>query len=412
MARHVSRTRTLLLAAATLVTAFFAGTSATVNFLHVKLPDQALAIDGDDPVALVRSAQGKLASGQGLDGGADAVFDIVRRSVLRSPINPAALRLSGVVSSANADLEGVRGQMRLSDRMGRRDLAAQLWLIEDAVLRNEVDEALSHYDTALRVRESSRALLYPVLTNALNEPIIRERFVRFFREQPDWLVSFLGHAVSNTRQPTAIAQLARQAGGFPAASAYSSLDTQLMRVLVESGRLYAAANHYRTTDGADPAILTSLALTAQSTAEPRAPVTWQPYSIPGVQPYVVGTAGDAVEIESDIEPGFAGPVVRKLMQLTPGRYRLRSALRAEGQGPRDAANWSLVCVRDGERSEIYAKEAELAASFGIEGNFTVPAGCPAQMLTLSVRTNPAPGTISLVLAEASLAGGGTRAATD
>ena len=396
------RKRTLALAAATVLTAVAAAADATVNVIHSKLPAQALALDPEDPVALVRDAQLRIASGEGFEGGTDTVFDIARRSVISAPINPAALRLSGVVSSANSDLEGVRRQMALSDRMGRRDLASQLWLIEDAVLRNDVDAALRHYDTALRVQESSRALLYPVLTNALDEPIIRARFMRFLREKPEWLESFFRFALSNTDNYAAIADMVQRAGGFPDEPAFSSFNTELMRALVEQDNFDAAAKHFLTIEGADPRLLTSLALSRGSTSESLAPATWQSYSIPGITAYVVATSDNAVEVENDIEAGFSGPVIRKLLQLQPGRYRLTSGFRAANFGPRDVARWSMVCGSSQENREIFSATENLAQSFSIDGSFTVPAGCSAQMLTLSTVTNPVPGAIELEFVRAGL----------
>jgi|GEM_PF-2135267 len=402
--------KALLLTGATLLAAYFSATGALVNVLHARLPSAALAIDANDPVALVRDAQIRLTTGESLDGGPTQIFEIARRSVLELPINAPALRLYGLVSSANSDLAGVRGQMALSDRMSRRDSASQLWLIEDAVARNDVAGALRHYDVALRINEPTRALLYPVLTDALEEPIIRTRFLPYMDEPAPWLESFLRHAVSNTRDPRLMADLARLAGGFPKGNAYASLDTDLLRRLVVENHYEDAIAHFRKIDGADPAMLTSLQLTDASTAEAFKPVSWEPYSIDGISPILVGSETGGIELESDIEPGYVGPVARKLLALSPGRYALRAQMRAEGFGSSGSITWSLAC---GGGSNLLDQTVGMSGEFAVSGGFTVPSGCPAQILTISARTGFNTGGVTLVLGQADLMrGDGSQAVTD
>lgn len=402
--------KALLLTGATLLVAYFSATDAVVNVVHSRLPSAALTIDGDDPVALVRDAQIRLTTGKRIEGGPSQIFEIARRSILELPLNAPALRLYGLVSSANSDLAGVRDQMALSDRMSRRDSASQLWLIEDAVARNDVAGALRHYDVALRINEPTRALLYPVLTDAMEEPIIRTRFLPYMQEQPPWLVSFLRHAVSNTRDPRVIADLARQAGGFPEGDVYASLDTELLRRLVGEGYYESAIAHFRSIDGAEPAMLTSLQLTDESTADALKPISWEPYSIEGISPILVGASNGLVEIESVIDPGYVGPVARKLLALQPGSYTLNAQMRAQGFGRSDTVGWSLVCAGG---SNLLDRDVRTQEEFSVSASFTVPAGCPVQSLTVSTRTGFNTGGVTFVLAQAELTrGDGSQAVTD
>lgn len=404
--------RTWLIIGVTGALAWASATDAWVNVTHSKLPESALAADSDDPVALIRAAQIRLASGRGFEGGAAQVSDIVRRSVTESPINAPALRLLGSMSSAEADIEGVRRQMALSDRIARRDAATQLWLIEDAVIRNDVDAALRHYDTALRISESTRALLYPVLTDAIQEPVIRERFVPYVRQRPPWLHSFFRHALAQSTDHRAMADLLRMAGGMPEGTAFSAFSTQVMRGLVTQGHFDDAIAYYRRMDGADPALLTSLELTSQSTSESLAPVSWQPYSVPGIEPFVVASAGGGVEIESEIEPGFNGPYARKLLALEPGRYSIRIGIRADGAMPRDSMSLNLECAGATERTALVRTEQPMSEEFSLGGTFTVPGQCPVQALGLSARVNPSTDDVEVTLVDAKIRRVASRAPSD
>ncbi|WP_298470682.1 hypothetical protein [uncultured Erythrobacter sp.] len=396
--------RLLAAVAGTLLVAYGAATSAAVNVFHSDLPTLALSIDDDDPVALVRNAQINHAAGIIPKGGDNAILGIVRQSVSDLPINASAFRLYGLASAANADLPGVREQMAVSERMERRDAGAQLWLIQDAVERNDVAGALRHYDTALRIEQSTSAVLYPVLTDALESETIRERFVPYIKSTPPWLESFLRFAVSNTKDPVAIAELAKLSGGFPEGSAYSSLDRELLTQLVAKENYREAIDHFRRINGADKTVANGLELTGASTAEAYSPVTWQPFSIDGIEPFVLASAqGEGmVEIEAEMEAGYTGPVARKLLALEPGRYSMSASFRAEDFGTQDQASWRIVCAGSQGADPLVNEVFDIAEEFEMDAAFTVPAGCPAQLVLVSADTTIRTGYLKLVLAEARL----------
>ena len=396
--------RLLAAIAGSLLVAYGAATSAAVNVFHTKLPALALSFDDDDPVALVRDAQINLAAGAIPAGGNDAILGVVRQSVSDLPINAPAFRLYGLASATNADLPGVREQMAVSERMERRDAAAQLWLIEDAVERNDVADALRHYDTALRIEQSTRAVLYPALTDALESDVIRQRFLPYMGSRPPWLESFLRYAVSNTKDPVAIAELAKLSKGFPKGSAYSSLDRELLTQLVANEEYEEAVAHFRRIEGAEENVASGLELTTASTAETYSPITWQPFSIDGIEPFVLAAAvGEGmVEIEAEMEAGYTGPVARKLIALEPGRYSMSAKFRADKFGTQDQAGWRIFCAGNQDAQPIVNEVFDLAEEMAITARFTVPANCPAQLVLVSADTTIRTGYLTFVIAEANL----------
>ena len=378
--------------------------NAGVNMMHTRAPDLALMIDSDDPVALIRSAELKRAAGEEEARSDAAVLSAVQRSVKRLPINGPAFRLYGLSRATNADIGAMRAQMRVSDAMERRDIGAQLWLIENAVEENDVNRALRHYDTALRIGESSRALLYPTLTNAMDSPLIRERFQPLMKANPPWLETFLRFAVSKTENPVALARLARLNGGWPQGAAFSSLDTELLARLVSNGDFAHAAEHFRGIDGVDPSILTTLRLTDASTDPRLAPIAWQAFGIDGIETYILAgrEGGGAVEIEAEIEAGFKGPVARKFLALEPGPYRLSANLEAEDYSQRDRARWIISCAGTQEEGALLREDQPLSDAMQVDATFTVPRDCPVQSLLVSSETLVTTRYVKLVLASAQL----------
>ncbi|MGB3472044.1 MAG: hypothetical protein WBA51_14590 [Erythrobacter sp.] len=393
-----------LFAIAAVLGAGAAMANAAVNMFHTRAPVAALAIDGNDPVALIRNAQTKIVAGDSAARTDQAVLSVVQRSVRRLPINGPAFRLYGLNSATKADLSAMRAQMRVSDRMERRDVGAQLWLIENAVEQNDVNRALRHYDTALRIEESSRALLYPVLTSALDSELIRERFLPYMKANPPWLESFLRYAVSKTENPVAVAQLAKLNGGWPEGAAFSSLDTELLSRLVSNKDFAEAAAHFRRIEGVDETILTSLVLTNTSTNSRLAPIAWQPFSIDGIESYILASpeGGGKVEIEAEVEAGFKGPVARKYLALEPGRYRLTSSMRAEDYSRQDQARWVLACAGGNDGLALVSETVDMDEEMALETRFTVPSDCPVQLLMVSADTLVTTRYVKLILASAGL----------
>ncbi len=378
--------------------------NAAVNMLQTRAPEAALAVYGNDPVALIRAAQVEIVAGDASARTDEAVLSVVQRSVRALPINGPAFRLYGLNSAANANLSAMRAQMRISDRMERRDVGAQLWLIENAVEQNDVTRALRHYDTALRIEESSRALLYPVLTDALESGLIRERFVPYMKANPPWLESFLRYAVSNTSEPVALAQLARLNGGWPAGAAFSSLDTELLARLFDNEDYTAATDHFRAIDGVDRSILDSVNLTDASTNWKLAPIAWQPFKIEGIETFILASpeGGGKVEIEAELEAGYKGPVARKYLALKPGRYRLTAAMRAEDYSNPDQARWALSCVGRNGGLSLVSEDIRFDEAMTLEAQFTVPANCPVQYMLVSAETLVTTQYVKLILASAEL----------
>ncbi|GAB5348757.1 hypothetical protein [Alteriqipengyuania sp. 357] len=408
----LARWRTPAIVVATILLAISATTSALVNFLHEPAPQLALTIDPQDPVALATDMQTRLAAGGVLTGGQRAIGAVARRSVTRAPINPEALRLSGLASSAGGEdaVSNASIQMRLANRMSRRDLASQLWLIEDAVNRNDVAAALYHYDVALRVRDSVRPLLYPVLTQALEEPVIRKRFLPYMEAKPRWLPSFLRFAVANSEDRRSLAALSRAAGGFPEGESYASLDAELMVGLVQQSAWQSAVDHLkRTTDAADE-LLTTIEMSPNNTDLDFAPFVWRPMPVDKIQSGFFASESGPVELELVVESGYQGGVATKTLGLTPGNYRVRANIRAQDAFRGAQMRWLLRCGEEGSPRYPVNETFPVERENPVDVAFVVPSGCPTQELQLGLMTSPAPGNMTITISDPKLVRTGSAAA--
>ena len=385
--------RALAVGLVAIVFAILAARDALAFAMQGASPEIALRMDPGNPVALTRSAEVRLAAGDEAMDSAQ-VDRIARASIRRLPLNAEAFRLFGLAASADADLELLSERMALAGQLSRRDLSTQLFLIEDAVRRNNIADALESYDTALRSEESSRNVLYPVLTEAMREPLIRRKFLPYIRSTPPWLESFLRYAVSNSTTPAAMADLALEAGGFPQGDEFSSLHTELLSVLAENGEYLKAIRYYRSLKDADQKSLLDLAMSDGSTNGAYAPISWQPYAVEGIDAVWVSEGRNRVSLDVSLDAGFSGPIARKVLALQPGTYVVNAPFESDSHEIDEALIWRISCQNGTKRLDT---EADLSGKGSLRGQFTVPAGCPVQMVDISVRTRPGMGSIKLLL---------------
>ena len=376
-----------------LVLAWTSAMQAGGMAFQVIQPSLSLRFDADNPVALVRSAKANVVAGTSEENGGARALAAARRSIAQSPLNADAFGLYGLVQMANSEPDVVGRQVAMADRLSRRDLSTQLFLIDDSVRRNDVAEALRHYDAAMRVEESVRPTLLPILADAMREPAIRKRFLPYMDASTPWLEAFSREAVSNASDPASIAALAIEAGGFPDQPRFATRVPELLSVLVASNDLDTALKFFRSVGGGSPDLLKTADFTEESTKPTLAPFTWQPVTVNEIDSIFVGGMDGNLEFEARMAAGQSGHVLRKLFALPPGNYALSIPMRIDDHTPGDIAQLRVACVdRDGQRI-VADKKQDLEDEFVFNQQFAVPGNCPYQMVIMMVTTAPTTGDI-------------------
>lgn len=368
------------------VFAWNAGAFSASSALQSSNPQAALGINSSNPVAIVRKAEFDFRSRAESGGDPNGIRRAAARSVKASPLNAEAFRLYGLIGTAELQAEETAPYIEMASALSRRDLGTQLFLIEDAVRKRRVSKALHHYDVALRVKDSSRPLLFPILTSALNEEYVRDRFGVYLADPPPWLESFLRNAVSSSDDPSSIADLAIAHGGFPVASAYSSLSTELMVALEAKGQFDELVEYARSIGKNVGAILQSAEFSQDSISRSLAPVAWLPYSIDGIDAlFVTGDGGD-LEMLVQLQPGFRGPVARKVLALPRGDFEIGTAITAEDFSPSDTLRWRISCPSAESKKFILDAAVEIEQELRKAFRFSVPEGCPVQKIEIFANT--------------------------
>lgn len=128
-------------------------------------------------------------------------------AVRRDPTNASATRTLGVIAALEQRKPEARRWMVLSQYQSRRDLSTQLWMIEDAVTRSDIPDALRHYNYALMTNRSAEALLFPVLIAGSADTSIRMPLARLLAGRPLWWARFIDTLIATGTVPSEIAEL-------------------------------------------------------------------------------------------------------------------------------------------------------------------------------------------------------------
>ena len=387
--RGVRRTRSTLewgvrvFFAVVALTAGYIGLSHTLGYaLRYADPAQAYRIashDGRITALLART----------LSGPAATIEDRVRGDRLahtalhQDPTVVVAATVLGLNAGTRGDTVTARHFLTYAETLSRRELAPQLWAIEDAVARKDIPLALRHYDIALRTSKQAPDLLFPVLVTANADSAVRVELARTLAKKPAWGNGFVDYLSMSGSDPATVADLLRRLVyvGFPVSQ---GARTTVLKKLLAQGRIDEAWSYYSSLrSGVDRRHSRDARFVQKDTPTP---FDWN-LREDGVHASIQrGATGGTVDFSA---PSGVGGIVLEQTQLLPeGTYRLEGhslgVLQDEGGTP----YWSLRCHAGNELNRIDVPASSQAGGV-FSGTFKVPAGCPIQMLELTVRPSEA-----------------------
>lgn len=188
-----------------LVALWFSITATIAGITRRHRPDIALRFQPFDALA-----HAQLASRRQMTPGTRPNADQRRLAVLalrRDPTLAQAARVIGIVDTVRRDMARAARAMRYSDRLTRRDVATQLWLIEYYVQREDIPEILRHFESAASSSTGSSTILFPVLVSALNHGDLIEPMAAMLRHDPWWSPSLLMAMAQGTSNVDNVADL-------------------------------------------------------------------------------------------------------------------------------------------------------------------------------------------------------------
>ncbi|MCJ2189202.1 hypothetical protein [Novosphingobium beihaiensis] len=180
----------------------------TFNFtIADRHPELAQALWPVGVTARLADAEVTLATPSPTSAKLEQVYKALRNAALREPVSSYALGMLGAVTDYRQDKARARTLFKLSEQMSRRNLLTQMWLIQDAVGRDDVREAIHHYDRAMRVSVETREQLMPVLISAASAPGILKELLPVLAERPTWWRDFAREISKTGSDPRAMSAI-------------------------------------------------------------------------------------------------------------------------------------------------------------------------------------------------------------
>ena len=379
----------IALAVLSLVLGYFAVTHSLAQVLRTKAPEQAFRLAPyDGRISAYLSAK---MSGPGANVEERTESDRLARSALRQdPTAVAAFATLGINAQLRGDTEAARRYFKYSEKLSRRDLRTRLWFIEDAVSREDIPEALRHYDIALRTSRAAPDLLYPVLASAISDATIRTETVKTLAAKPTWTDSFIYHAAANS-DTISVARLFRSlhlAGVVVPDSAQAAV---VSRLVAEQN--YPAAWSYYASVRPDADRRRSRDASFAANVSAPSPFDWTPFG---------GDSGISTVIQSGNQDGIfdfsapatvGGPLLQQLQLLPTGEYVIEGRTIDLEQVATARPYWVLICANGRELGRVEVPNSSVNGGV-FRGRYTVREGCPAQYLRLVARPSNAIGGLS------------------
>ena len=362
--------------------------SAANTFRDVR-PDLALDMQPLDSRARAALAE-RLAARIGSDPAARRQVERLAHAALkRDPTVVPAWRMLAF----NAGLKGHPEQSRLlfllAQRLSRRDLPTQLWLIEDRVAQNDIAGALRHYDIALRTSRTSADLLLPVLVSATAEPAVIGPLAEHLRRDPVWRRPFLARLAEQAPAPDNAVRLVERVAIGRGAPPDADVLIPLVNRFAEGGHLDAALRLYRLLGGREGTIATPIRNGGFERPNSLPPFEWElaeGFDYNATQE-TIPNAGQGAVLNIRARSGQGGPVARQLLVLAPGSYRIHILAGPVEGTARARLYWSVICAGEG-RAQLLSTElrpAPSAATFRVPGT-----SCDGQWLEIGIRADFGP----------------------
>lgn len=364
------------LAFAFVVAALAALWISAVDVAQEQRPDLALTISPHHARALQSAIDREIRANAERDMSSNGTAGMALSALKRDATSVVAVRSLALLAADRGDPAGADRLMRLGERLSRRDIPTQFYLIQRAVDGGLVDEALSHFDVALRVNRSAREVLYPILASAIRDAPVNSSFAELLERDPPWAAEFALYASARPSSLPAVARALASAARSPV-SANPEVRRAILTHLARLGAWPEARSFYRAIGGR--------ALADMNFAY----ATMPPFEWTWADTSEIEAAPDAHgQLAYRLSPNVGGILGERVALLAPGRYRLALAARGSGDDRQAGPSIELRCL--GDSANILVRQAVARNGATSDMAFVVPPACPAQNIRLSASATESP----------------------
>lgn len=364
-----------------IVTMAVAGAVGMAAFANVVRNRSPLLVPSfwSDPLARL-SAWEKVIAAQPARARDERSKEVALAVLKTQPLNANALRLLALWEDSRGETKGAHSLATLAEKVSRRDLLNQLFLLEAAVGQGNIQEALDHYDKALRVSPESKQLLFPVLIEALKDPAIRERFGDYVDHAP-WVGGLLFAALDAKDGAATIAELLLQPSVSRGSHQMAEISGDVLKRLLDRQEYTLAARLFIKLPSTRPEMLRDLAFTNRTIDPSYGLFSWQIADNAAASVAFEDAGAGRRNLYAELPTGaIENPLlVRRIVNLAAGEYSFSEVRHKELPGW--SLFWELVCFRRGAMPTTlwqYSQDVQRGRS----PHLVVPSDCPWQEIRL------------------------------
>ncbi len=319
-------------------------TAVTANFTFgTRAPSLALAFWPQGTKGAVGSASASLKADAPSSDALSSARALLRAAVIREPSNGDAVAAFAAIDDVTGQSANARKFFKLSETLTRRNTLAQVWSIEDAVRRENVNDAIIHYDRALSVSKELRPQLLPILVAAASDPEIRRDLMpKLAQRRPWWNEYFIELGTSGT-SPDALDMSARAARLDGRTTGDDIYAEGVLRRLVTLKAFRQAVALMQFIERR-PSSVRGLVDGDFDANTGIAPFNWWLSDGGDMRAYFDSQPTGGSVLRIDVAQGTSSGAAQQLVGLEPGRYTVSGRVGDFTTEPGSAITISVVCA--------------------------------------------------------------------
>lgn len=382
--------RTGIIAGTALLLAIASVSISAAGIFRVRSPASALALAPWDARAQANLAQQTLFQPKPGQSPEPANAQ-ARLAYAHEPLSIEAVTAVGMAAARRGDNARATAIFAYAERLSRRDVGTQLWLIQNNVARNNIEGALAHYNIVLSTAPDARASLSAILINASSQPNIAVAVNRLMLTRPNWRDDFLTRFAFDGRDAVALAAVSRHVFDLRVGEDRDVFQRVLARY-VGLARYDLAWDAYqdvmRGVPGARPDALLRDGDFTRDDGLP--PFDWRYPAegrlVPERRPMQGSGRSFALYLPADAD--HEAETATQMIRLPAGSYELGATVGDTAGDQRTRPFLRVRCAAE-PNQDLAAADFPQAPSQGraMATRFVVPANCPFQWLSIWVRGN-------------------------
>jgi hypothetical protein len=387
--------RGIIIAALTIVLVWEVTSKSLARYLASAGPEQALALDARQPMALLNLADQTIgidapatdARAQSLTSQDQQVRAMTELALHEDPLNARGLRILGQLANRSHDEMRAMQFMQTSARFSMNEFIALAWLADKNFEKRDYGSALHYADILLRKAPGLINYVMPTLAQIAENNDGSEDLRKLLAGNPPWRAVFfavLPNSISDARTPLNLLAALKDTPNPP-----STNDLQgYLKFLID--RNFYSLAYYTWLQFLPAEQLNNVGLLFNGrfeTAPTGLPFDWVITPGTGVTIDLVSAPDDdgGRALEVAFQQGrvqFGG--VEEFVSLPPGKYQFGGKFAGEVIGQR-GLKWRITCAGGATIGESDMVAGRTSTWKRFEFQFGVPAAnCPAQRLHLDL----------------------------